>query len=427
MNNNTKKDYIWNTAAGLINAAEAIIMSMVVTRVTNLTDAGILTIAFALGNQLINIGKFGMRNFQVTDARKQYSFSIYLKCRLITVAAMILATICYLIYAASLMGYSSDKIYAILLICLIYAVEALEDVFWGYYQLRDHLATGAQLFCARWITILLVFAITLIFRKDLVTSLLAAFLVSVIVFAFMVLHTFSGISTDLSLLNALKPAAGDAVRIRSLLFCCFPLFGNAFLSFYVNNTPKYAIDACMSDEVQACYGFVAMPVFVIGLLNNFIYQPTLVNMALEWRERKLVQLVKRIQRQILIIIGLTVICLIGAYLLGIPVLSLLYSTDLTDYKTVLMILLLASGFLALAGYLGVILVIMRCQKEMLITYCVVALTALLFMTRVVRIYGTVGAAIAYTMLMILVCLIYGVVLIKKFRKEKVASTSTAID
>ena len=68
-----KRDYIWNTVAGLINAAEAVIMSMFVTRIIGLADAGRLTIAFAIGNLMMTVGKFGVRNYQVTDIENKFS------------------------------------------------------------------------------------------------------------------------------------------------------------------------------------------------------------------------------------------------------------------------------------------------------------------------------------------------------------------
>ncbi len=54
--------YLWNVAAGLVNAGEAVVLSMVVTHTTGLEDAGILSIAFAVGNLMMTVGKFGVRS-----------------------------------------------------------------------------------------------------------------------------------------------------------------------------------------------------------------------------------------------------------------------------------------------------------------------------------------------------------------------------
>ena len=98
MKKSIKSDYIWNTLAGLLNAAEAVLMSMIVTRITGLSDAGVLTLAFAVGNLMMTIGKFGVRNFQVTDVAQKYKFKEYVCLRFATVIVMIVVSFVYSLY-----------------------------------------------------------------------------------------------------------------------------------------------------------------------------------------------------------------------------------------------------------------------------------------------------------------------------------------
>lgn len=405
-----KKDYIWNTAAGLINAAEAVVMSMVVTRVTNLEDAGILTIAFAVGNLLMTVGKFGVRNYQVTDVEKKFSFEIYLKTRVVTVFFMVAATLFYLLYAFTEIGYDRKKIWGILAVCLIYSVESVEDVVWGYYQSKSKLYVGAEMFCFRWSGILFAFVIILWISRNLSFTLMCCFALSVLIFILLLKSSYpKTCDKDDRTVNLLIKKA-DWKDITAILKTTFPLFGITFLSFYEHNAPKYAIDVCMTDEVQACYGFVAMPVFIIELLNNFLYQPALVSMTIEWKQGQIRRFRIRIIRQMFIIGGISVVCITGAYLLGIPVLSLLYHTDLSGYKMELMVLLFASVFLAVSGYQSVILTIMRCQKELLMPHCIVSLAAVISLKHIVAAYGTMGAAYSYLFLMMGLCIMYGIIL-----------------
>ena len=130
MSDNRKKDYLWNTIAGVINAAEAVVMSMVVTRFGKLSDAGVLSLAFAVGNVLMTVGKFGGRMFQVTDTKKQFKYCMYLVQRLLAIILMAVALVGYLLYG----GYSGGKRQAIIMIVLIYMIESLEDCIWGKYQ-----------------------------------------------------------------------------------------------------------------------------------------------------------------------------------------------------------------------------------------------------------------------------------------------------
>lgn len=416
--NQIKRDYIWNTIAGLINAAEAVVMSMIVTRITGLTDAGMLTIAFAVGNLMMSVGKFGVRNYQVTDIEDRFSFPVYLRTRLFTVFIMIISVCGYLVYASKRLGYDQNKMGIIFMVCMIYAVEAVEDVFWGYYQRRDRMAAGAKLFCLRWMGILIAFPIVLWISEDLRITLFVCFVISLALCVVLVHLSYGSICREDDREIKFFIHRKDIPEIRQLLVIVFSLFGISFLSFYVNNAPKYAIDACLTDEVQACYGFVAMPVFVIGLLNNFVYQPTLVPMAVEWEQKQKKRFTYRIYRQLGIIAIISVICLVGANIAGIPVLSWLYHTDLSAYKGELMILLAAGGFLAISGYLSVVLTIMRCQKDLLWPYGLVAVGALLGLRGIVLQYGTVGAAVCYLFLMALLCALYGIILMIRLRDAR---------
>lgn len=410
-----KKDYIWNTAAGLINAAEAVVMSMIVTRMTGLTDAGMLTMAFAVGNLMLPIGKFGVRNYQVTDVEDTFSFSTYLAARLVTVTAMVAVVCGYLGYAAAGLQYGADKIGIIFSVCMIYVVEAWEDVIWGYYQRKGRLYAGAKMFCFRWLGILLLFPVVLFISRDLKYTLLWCLVISTIIFLILLRVSYPKVCSDEDRFSNLLRKKVDLLQIRQLLKAVLPLFGISFLALFENNMPKYAIDAYLTDEIQACYGFVAMPVFVIGLLNNFIYQPTLVPMAVEWEQGQVNRFRKRIAKQRLMIGALTVLCLAGGYFLGIPVLSLMYHTNLAGYKGELLILLLASAFLALSGYQSVVLTIMRCQKTLLLPHVFVAFIALVSLPAVVSRYGTMGAAVCYMALMAILCLLYEGILIIKLK------------
>ena len=169
---------------------------------------------------------------------------------------------------------------------------------------------------------------------------------------------------------------------------------------------KYAIDAKLTDEMQACYGFISMPVFVIGLLNNFIFSPMLYKMSILWDERKIKIFVEKVLRQIVILAMITLICLLGAYILGVPVLSWLYNTDLFPFKKELLILLLGGGFLGLSGFLSILLTIIRYQNLLMWGYLAVAVLAYFLSDRTVELYGMTGASILYVILMLLLCVMF---------------------
>lgn len=383
--------YFWNSAAGILNAGEAVILSMAVTRTTGLADAGVLSMAFAAGNLLMTIGKFGVRSYQSTDAEQLFSFSDYFWARIVTVVLMAAAGLLYVFYCVQDKGYSGKKAAVILSFCFIYVVESLEDVFWGLYQQKRSLDTGAKLFIVRWACILSVCILSLYITKDLCMASILGAAAGLAAFCIWNPLLFAGFEEKILCVRF--------QNVKQVLQQCFPLFAASFMTIYVTNAPKYAIDRCLTEEVQACYGFVAMPVFVIELLNAFLYQPLLVPMALEWKERRLDRLRFRVKKQCLILPGVSGVCLLGAYFFGIPVLSALYNTDLRAYKPEMMVLLLGGAMFAYAGYFSVLLTIMRKQRVIMAGYAVISVLSFVMSDGLVRRAGVMGAAVLYMLLM----------------------------
>lgn len=377
--------------AGLINAAEAVILLAVITRVLPMGDAGIMTFAFAIANLMLTFGKAGMRGYQVTDTSSQFNFKEYFCSRIITTALMIIVSGFYSIYCFLLRNYTLEKATIVFFVCLLYSVDALEDVFHGLYQKKGRLDVSSKCFSIRWGTILSVFILVLFFSKDLVITNLFCVILSYILLLVLLFLSYPYFREN-----------DDSLRWKKvfiLLWNCLPLFLVSFFTFYIGNAPKYAIDKFLTDEEQALYGFIAMPVFVVGLVNNFLYQPKLVNMSFMWRNKELKKFSLMIKNQILVIVLITIICIIGAYFLGIPVLSILYNTQLVSLKKELIILILGGGGLALAGFYGVILTIMRHQKSMLWCYFMVVFLSILLSDSFIIYFGLLGASMIYFLLM----------------------------
>ncbi|WP_195609391.1 lipopolysaccharide biosynthesis protein [Mediterraneibacter glycyrrhizinilyticus] len=405
-----RDSFLWNMIGSMLMAFQSVIMLMILTRVLGLVDAGIFTIAFANANLFLNIGKYGMRNFQVSDVKKQFSFADYKISRIITVIAMLLTSVGYTLYTAYENDYSAEKTQIIIWMCLFKIVDAAEDIYHGYYQQENRLDIASKCLALRMLSTILVFSLGLIFFKNQ----LIALIISTILTAFLFL-----IFTKWTIGEFHSPSVKcNKKNVRLLLKLCFPLFAGAFLSFYIGNAPKYAIDATLSDELQACYGFIAMPVFVIGLLNSFIFNPMLYKMTQLWDSGKVKKFVAQTILQSGIVFVITIICIGGAYLLGIPVLSWLYNTDLSPYKTELIILLLGGGFLGFSGLLNAFITIIRCQKWIMWGYVLIAILAFIFSNPIVEMYGMLGASVLYTALMGGLCIIFVLLFIYGILKYK---------
>lgn len=412
-NTSIRDSYIWNLIASGVNASEAIVVLMIATRTVGIDDAGILSIAFTIANLMMTIGKYGMRNFQVTDTINEFSFDDYFGSRICTTVIMVLSTIIYLFSCMFFGNYSWYKAAIIFCVILIYAVESFEDVYVSELQHRQRLDIGAKIFSVRWMGTLIVWGVGLILLKETLISSVIALLFDIILLAWL-LHIVMESFDELSISK--RRYRWD--RVKQLLLSCFSLFASGFLAYYITNASKYAIDICLNDEVQACYGFVSMPIFVIGLLNTIIYQPILVKMSIEWNEGEIHLFVKRLIKQVIIIVVISLVCILGAWLFGIPVLSLLYATDLTEYKFELIVLLIGGMWLAFAGFFNSVITIMRKQRILLYVYIIVAILALLLSNKMVIVYGVHGASVANMIWTLIESIIFGLVVVFNVKKER---------
>ena len=90
-NNRQKADVIWNILGSGVYAAASMVLAFVVMRLAGEDDGGIFSLGFsALGQQLFIVAYFGIRPFQITDGKKEYSFGDYLNLRFVTVGLAIL-------------------------------------------------------------------------------------------------------------------------------------------------------------------------------------------------------------------------------------------------------------------------------------------------------------------------------------------------
>ena len=399
-----RDSFISNMAGSMLMAFQSVIMLMILTRVLGLKEAGIFTIAYANANLFLTIGKYGMRNFQVSDVRGQFSFPEYGISRVLTSAVMLIVSIGYVWYIGNKNAYSLDKSLVIIWMCVFKMVDAAEDVYHAMYQQKGRLDIAGKAMTLRLAVTILFFGIGLIVTRNLLIILIASTLLTALLFVLFTKYSNDGFE---------QPGGKDVSgrEVIRLLKICFPLFLGTFLSFYIGNAPKYAIDSILSDELQACYGFIAMPVFVIGLLNGFIFNPMVARMSLMWNQGKIKRFVKLFLGQMLVIVLITGVCMTGAYLIGVPVLSAMYNTDLTPYKTELLILLLGGGFLAFSGLQVTIITIIRFQKSLAWGYMIVAALAYILSPVLVERYSMFGATVLYLGLMLMLCVIFGILLV----------------
>lgn len=406
---NYKKNLLWNLCAALVNASEAVVVIMIASRFNDREEAGILTIAFSIGNLLMMLGKYGIKNYQVSHDGYDVEFESFLKLRIITVILMITSLLGYLVANVSLGSYSGKKSVIILGVCIWYVIEAFEDVFIVHLQSLGKLYIGNRIFIIRWFVIISGFVVVDIITHKLISALLvsdALALIAEIICIYYITVRYGIKGFD------------KTIKIRKLIIENLPLCISEISFFYMTNVSKYVIDRKMDDTSQAIYGYIAMPVFVISLLNSIIYQPKLMGFVSDIRERRFDILVKKIIMQVVMIGAILLVCLAGAYLLGVQVLSWLYNIDLTEQKGLLLLLLSGGAALAVGGFLETMLVLMEKRKTVMTVYLSVCVFATAITIPLVEKFALKGAVWGYIATMLLMTIVFIILLVINLKRMK---------
>jgi len=212
------------------------------------------------------------------------------------------------------------------------------------------------------------------------------------------------------------PSSASGAEIRLLVRECMPMFLVQFLSNLLLNLPRYAIEQFWNDGVQGVFGMVYMPAQVINLLSIYLYMPMLKRISEAADRRDTGALRSIVGRQALLVMGFTGICALGASLIGPEVLGWLYSADLTGQRAALALVVVGGGMFACSQLLYFVLVILRQQDRLFVSYAAGCVLGLLCSVLLVKPFGVLGAAGAFALAHMLLSLVLLCTLVRKWRQ-----------
>ena len=366
---------VWNAVAACLTSFQTMLLLMLLTHFGTPEHSGYFVMAFTAANLFMNIGKFGMRQYQVTDAGDRFSFREYVASRVFSVGLMTAAPVLFLLWALLFNGYTAEKAAVVALITFYRGVEAAEDVLHGRLQQRGRLDIAAKILAIRNAVFMAGFAALYLLTKNLILT--CAVNAAVTLLLCVVLNRpFFKMEQKGSSPSFQAEQKGSSPLFR-LLGECLPLCLTMVTYMYLGNAPKYIVDGLVSDAVQTRFNIVIMPAFVGSLLCSFIFNPALKRIGELWNSRDIAALRQTTRKLALVPIAVDAALLLGGWFLGIPVLSAVYGVELADYRLTLMIFLLASGTVAMLNLFVSLLTAMRKQKHLLFAYAAASLLLLL--------------------------------------------------
>lgn len=391
----SKKNVIWNIIGATANAFNSLFFSIIVTRINGVNDAGIFIYSFATACMLYVIGIYAGRIFQVTDISKKYSDTDYLYNKIITCIIMLIVSIGFTVVKQ----YDLYKSTIFILVCSFKVVEAFSEGLYAIIQRNNELYKVGISMTLKSVVALIIFLIINIITKNLILSCISLVIINVAIAYFYD-------KKNLSKIKITKTIYSWKVN-KKLLMEGFFTFILTFLSLYVINAARYAIDDLLEESLQTIFGIIIMPATFMGLLSQYIIQPVLNNIASYIEKNDYKSLKKTTFLLLGFILAIGIFVLIIAYFLEVPVLGFVYGVDLTPYFVSMMIIIVGSFFYSMSMTLSTILIAMRNTKVQALIYLITAIFTTILSYTLVKKIQIQGASITYliTMLVLTICFI----------------------
>lgn len=400
-----KENTLWYTLGNLCSSATSVLLMIIVTRVLGVNEAGIFAISYSIAQLMLTIGWFGTRSFQVSDVREEFSFSDYLNLKIILSIVILAGGI---IYSICLRNYGY-KLLVSALYCVLILGDVFADVFAGRFQQIDKLYLAGMSYTIRNICYCIIFLLSLLITKELIVGLCAAIVVS-----FTVLMVFDYPMIKETSIIGLKV---DFEKIVRLVRACFPLFISSFVTTFIMNIPKNAIEVTFSQNIQAYYNIIFTPSSLVNMFCMFIFVPLYTGIAKAWNDGEIKVFKKIIFRIVLMVFGLSVVVLIGGALLGVPILEFVYGVQLMEYKIPFLVLVGAGCINGLNTVWSYIFTVVRKQKYVLVIYIISLVCSQILIMPLISVLGVTGASVDYLFGISVICILFSVIFVLKIQKK----------
>lgn len=254
------------------------------------------------------------------------------------------------------------------------------------------------------------FLIINIMSKNLIIACLGIVVINIII---MLVYDYKNIKQVKLIKTKFSNVANN--RLFRIGFFTFIL---TFLGIYLINSPRYAIDDILENNLQTIFGIIIMPATFMGLLGQYVIQPLLVQITEYIRNEKYNELRSMIIKIIRVILILGIVVFIIAYFLEVPVLQIVYGIELQQYFTSMLIIIAGSILYSIEIVISTILISMRKTFIQVIIYAVTAIISTILSYSLVKKIEVQGAAITYFITMLIVATLFIIYLIYNMKKYK---------
>ncbi|HBT95741.1 MAG TPA: polysaccharide biosynthesis protein [Coriobacteriia bacterium] len=386
--NRTTRDYVWNTIGLGFWGLMFPLLTIVITQLVGVEQAGMFSMAFVIGLLLTFLANYGVRTFQISDIEEVHSFSDYQIHRLATCVIMIVAGFLYCTFR----GYSPEMFTVSMGVYAYRMIDGLADVYEGRLQQMNKLYLAGISQGIRSFLVLVVFSLCLLVTRDLGISCIAMAVAAVVSLLLLTL--------PLALFETPKSQGFSLQSVGELFKHCFPLFIALFLFNLIDSMPKFVMEGMLGYDNQLYFNALYFPAQAILIITQFVYKPQLLRCANLWADpakRKRFDLMILVITAAIVILTLVMVLVMGWF--GLSLMGFLYGIDFEQFRNLCFLMLFAGGVAAGIDFLYQMITVLRQQKSVMLPYLITLVFAVVTPLILINLAGLQGIVIRYLIIM----------------------------
>ncbi len=391
-----RRNFLWTLAGNIFYALCQWAIIIVLAKRTTPLMVGQFSLGLAISTPVIMLANLQLKVVQATDVHRAYRFSEYLGLRTVT------TTLAFFVIAAiaAVISHEPKTMLVVIAVAAAKSIESMSDVFYGLFQLHDHLdQTGTSMMIRGALSVAAMSA-ALYFTRDVlwgVSAMALAWFISLLLFDARRGQRF---------LAAGEPALGWIGRWKllrprytfsrqwTLARIAFPLGIVMTLASLNMNVPRYFVQSAMGETDLGVFSIMAYTMTAISTVADAMRAAAVPKLARYYVNGKMGAFQSLLVKMGGMAAGLGVLATLGIVWLGPQVLLVLYGADYAPYAGVLVWLTAASGCSAVASLLmGGLDSSKRFRVQVPMFAAVVATNAMACAILVPR-FGLAGAAAA---------------------------------
>lgn len=372
-------------------------MLSVLTKLGSPSIVGQFTLGLAISAPVFMFTNLQLRSVQATDVNAECRFSDYFTLRLLATSLGLIVIIALLPFAVG----STAVRTVILLVSVSKCVECMSDVTAGLLQREEQLKRVAIGLMIRGLASLLVFSLTFAYFRDLVVSLPA---MSGTWVAVLILYDVQNVRALIGRSETFFRI--DRLALWRLAMLGLPLGWVATLASLNANIPRYFLQHYLGFTDQGIYASLTYLMNGIGLIVYALTQSVTTHLASLFAEGNLNQFIRILTKLSILGVLIAAAGVPLAFLVGRPLLTLLYRPEYADHDGLLALCMATGGITTIGAFVFCGMNAARAFRAQVPVSLVATVAGLMSSAILVPRHGLIGAGFA-TLLSAITILIGG--------------------